>query len=194
MRDTCSSFSGCTFTGFSPLAILLSFISVPSFRTNNYDPLLLVPFLLDSAALILAAGLALGQQSRSSTECLAFVVPLQLQNTDSSASFGRATSTGGSSTRAMSVITKPSHFRSIKVIPLFHYSVIPYSTFYKRPHDKLVSAAIFSKLLSTSVESRVTSFVQVHHSATPPVCYDEKPLIYKLKLAHAHSTMFYIPL
>ena len=36
------------------------------------------------------------------------------------------------------------------------------------PHDKLVSATIFSKLLSTFVESRVTSFVQLH--ATPPVC------------------------
>lgn len=57
-RDTCGAFSGCMFTGFSNLAILLSFPSVPSFRINNYDPLLLFPFLLDSTALILVAGLA----------------------------------------------------------------------------------------------------------------------------------------
>ena len=107
----------------------MSFPSVPSFRINNYDPLLLAPFLLDSTALILAAGLALGQQSRSSTTFLAFVVPLQLQNTDSSASIGRATSPDGSSTRAMSVNTKQFHFRSIKVIPLFRiprFTVSPY--------------------------------------------------------------------
>ena len=90
---------------------------MPSFRINSYDPLLLVPFLLDSTALILAAGLALGQQSRSSTKCLAFVVSLQLQNTDSSAGIGKATSTGGSSTHAMSVITKQFHL-------LFRYSTI----------------------------------------------------------------------
>ena len=41
------------FTAFSNLAILLSFSSV-----NNYDPLLLFPFLLDSTALILVVGLA----------------------------------------------------------------------------------------------------------------------------------------
>ena len=117
-------FSGCAFTGFSPRAILLSFPSVPSFRINSYDPLLVVPFLLDSTALILAAGLALGQQSRFSTKFLTFVVPLQLQNTDSSASIGRATSIDGSSTRAMSVITKQFHFRQSKFIPLFRYSIL----------------------------------------------------------------------
>ena len=111
------------FTGFSPLAILLSFLSVPSFRINNYDPLLVIPFLLDSTALILAARLALGQQSRASTKFLAFVVPLQLQNTDSSASIGRATSPDGISTCAMSVITKQFHNQSYSVIPLFRYSV-----------------------------------------------------------------------
>ena len=37
-------------------------------------------------------------------------------------------------------------------------------------HDKVVSATIFSKLLTTFVESRVMSFVQLH--ATPTVCCD----------------------
>ena len=37
-------------------------------------------------------------------------------------------------------------------------------------HDKLVSATIFSKLLTTFVESRVMRFVQLH--ATPTVCCD----------------------
>ena len=108
-------------TGFSPLAILLSFPSAPSFRINNYNPLLLVPFLLDSTVLIVAADLALEQQSKSSTKFIAFVVPLQLQNTDSSVGIGRATSPGGSSTRVKSVIRKQFHFWSIKVILLFHY-------------------------------------------------------------------------
>jgi len=36
----------------------------------------------------------------------------------------------GSFTPAMSATTKQFHFRSIKVIPLFHFSVIPYSMFY----------------------------------------------------------------
>ena len=39
------------------------------------------------------------------------------------------------------------------------------------PHDKLVSATIVSKLLSTFVEGRVTSFVQLH--TMPPVCCDQ---------------------
>ena len=116
-------FSGCAFTGFSPLAILLSFPSVPSFRINSYDPLLFVPFLLDSTALILAAGLALGQQSRPSTKFLAFVVPLQLQNADSSTSIGRTTSPDGSSTRAMSVIIQSNFISDQSVIPPFCYSV-----------------------------------------------------------------------
>ena len=69
--------------------------------------------------LILVPGIALVQESRSSTEFVAFVVPPQLQNTDSSGSIGRDTSPDGSSTCAMSVITKQYHFG------LFCYSAIP---------------------------------------------------------------------
>ena len=59
-----------------PYAILLSIPSVRSYRINNYNPLLLVPFLLDSTVPILVANLALEQQSRSSIKFLAFVVPI----------------------------------------------------------------------------------------------------------------------
>ena len=41
-RGIMQRFSGCTFTGFSPLAIQSSFPSVSSFYINNYGSLLLV--------------------------------------------------------------------------------------------------------------------------------------------------------
>ena len=71
------------------------------------------PAALSAALLILAAGLVLGQQSRSSTKILVFVVPLQF--------IGRTTSPDGISAREMSVITKQIHFRSIK--QSYSYSV-----------------------------------------------------------------------
>ena len=68
--------------------------------------------------LILAGGLAVGQQSRSSTMFVAFVVSLQLQNTvpDQIAV-----------PHEMSAITKQLHFQSMKVIP--------YSVFYSVPNS-----------------------------------------------------------
>ena len=59
-------------------------------------------------------------------------------------------------------------------------------------HDKLFSASmtIFSKLLSNFVDSRVTNLVLAICHAWP-VCCD---LMLHWLLAHAHPTMFYIPL
>ena len=123
------------FSCFSPPAILLSFQAVPSFRINNYMIyFLLVLFLLGKAYRANFSGRpSLGQHSRSSTKFVAFVVPLQIQNTDGSASISWAMSLDGSFTRVMSAITKRFHFWSIKVILLFRYPAIPYSTFYSVP-------------------------------------------------------------
>ena len=108
-RDTCSCFSGFVFNGFSPLAILLSFASVSSFLTNNYDPLLL----LDRA------------HNTNFSDKPSFREAIEVFNkvfSICSASIGRATSPDGSSTRAMSAITKQFYYWSIKVILLFTMS------------------------------------------------------------------------
>ena len=54
------------------------------------------------------------------------------------------------------------------------------------PHEKLVSATISSKLLSTFVESGVTSFVQLH--ATPPRGPPRRASAYKI----SKSTGFHV--
>ena len=73
----------------SPLAILLSFPSVPSFRIYQqlWSTFCSFPsYWIGLTVLMLAA--VLGQQSKSSTKFVAFAVLLQLQNTDSTASIG----------------------------------------------------------------------------------------------------------
>ena len=130
-------------TGFSPLVILSSFPSVPSFHINNYEPLLLISLLLDiCTALILVAGLALGQQSRfstifsicspSTTPEIQTVVPAlaglvhQMSAQHAQCQFNTHDVTN------CKAISFPVN-QSYSVIPLFRYSVIAYSTFYSVP-------------------------------------------------------------
>ena len=117
-------------------------------------------------ALIFSSRPNLGQHSKSSTNFIEFISPVQLQNTDGSASISKATSPNGSFTHAM--LAKKAISFLVKVFPLFHCSI--FHILQRPTNNSLSHSSKIQELIQTTKPQAWPLLLQKKHRTSNYGC------------------------